>query len=46
MAWRRFFEAVAQETTLVLVFHDVHWADDGLLDFVDTSSTELVTLRS
>ena len=35
VAWRRFFEAVAQETTLVLVFHDVHWADDGLLDFVE-----------
>src|SRR2546430_13765748 len=34
-AWRRFFEAVAEERPLVLVFEDLHWADDALLDFVD-----------
>jgi class 3 adenylate cyclase/tetratricopeptide (TPR) repeat protein len=34
-AWRRFFEAVAEERPLVLVFEDLHWADEGLLDFVD-----------
>ena len=34
-AWRRFFEAVAEDGPLVLVFEDLHWADDGLLDFVD-----------
>jgi class 3 adenylate cyclase len=34
-AWRRFVEAVAEERPLVLVFEDLHWADDGLLDFVD-----------
>jgi class 3 adenylate cyclase/tetratricopeptide (TPR) repeat protein len=34
-AWRRFFEAVADQRPLVLVFEDLHWADDGLLDFVD-----------
>jgi class 3 adenylate cyclase/tetratricopeptide (TPR) repeat protein len=34
-AWRRFFEAHAQRRPLVLVFEDLHWADDGLLDFVD-----------
>ena len=34
-AWRRFFEAIAEERPLVLVFEDLHWADDGLLDFVD-----------
>ncbi|MEO5575011.1 MAG: AAA family ATPase [Gaiellaceae bacterium] len=34
-AWRRFFEALAEERPLVLVFEDMHWADDGLLDFVD-----------
>ena len=34
-AWRRFFEAMAEERPLVLVFDDLHWADDGLLDFVD-----------
>src|SRR5262245_3624780 len=34
-AWRRFFEALAEQRPLVLVFDDLHWADDGLLDFVD-----------
>ena len=34
-AWRRFFEALAERRPLVLVFEDLHWADDGLLDFVD-----------
>ena len=34
-AWRRFLEAVASEGPLVLVFEDLHWADDGMLDFVD-----------
>jgi class 3 adenylate cyclase len=34
-AWRRFLEALAEQRPLVLVFEDLHWADDGLLDFVD-----------
>ena len=34
-AWRRFFEALAEEHALVLVFEDIQWADDGLLDFVE-----------
>jgi class 3 adenylate cyclase/tetratricopeptide (TPR) repeat protein len=34
-AWRRFFEALAEMHPLVLVFEDLHWADDNLLDFVD-----------
>jgi class 3 adenylate cyclase/tetratricopeptide (TPR) repeat protein len=34
-AWRRFFEAMAEERPLVLVFEDLHWADDSLLEFVD-----------
>jgi predicted ATPase/class 3 adenylate cyclase len=34
-AWRRFFEALAEQRPVVLVFEDLHWADDGLLDFVD-----------
>ncbi|HLY93734.1 MAG TPA: adenylate/guanylate cyclase domain-containing protein [Gaiellaceae bacterium] len=34
-AWRRFFETLAEERPLVLVFEDLHWADDALLDFVD-----------
>jgi class 3 adenylate cyclase len=34
-AWRRFLVAMAEERPLVLVFEDLHWADDALLDFVD-----------
>jgi DNA-binding SARP family transcriptional activator len=34
-AWRRFLEALADERPLALVFEDLHWADDALLDFVD-----------
>ncbi|TML47349.1 MAG: hypothetical protein E6G20_08650 [Actinobacteria bacterium] len=34
-AWRRFLEALAEERPLVLVLEDLHWADEGLLDFVD-----------
>jgi predicted ATPase/class 3 adenylate cyclase len=34
-AWRRFFEGLAASTPTVLVFEDLQWADDGLLDFVD-----------
>ena len=34
-AWRRFLEAMAERGPAVLVFEDLHWADDGLLDFVD-----------
>jgi len=34
-AWRRFLEAMAEQRPLVVVFEDLHWADEGLLDFVD-----------
>ena len=34
-AWRRFFEGLAEEHALVLVFEDIQWADDGLLDFIE-----------
>src|SRR6266700_2966463 len=34
-AWRRFFEGMAEHRPLVLVFEDLHWADEELLDFVD-----------
>jgi class 3 adenylate cyclase/tetratricopeptide (TPR) repeat protein len=34
-AWRKFFEAIAEKRPLVLVFEDLQWADDGLLEFVD-----------
>jgi len=34
-AWRKFFEALAARRPLVLVFEDLQWADNGLLDFID-----------
>ena len=34
-AWRGFLEGIADQSPLVLVFEDLHWADEGLLDFVD-----------
>ena len=34
-AWRRFLEVLALGGPTVLVFEDLHWADDGLLDFID-----------
>jgi class 3 adenylate cyclase/tetratricopeptide (TPR) repeat protein len=34
-AWRVFFERVAEHGVVVLVFEDLQWADDGLLDFID-----------
>ena len=34
-AWRRLFEGLAEESPLVLVLEDLHWADDGTLDFLD-----------
>jgi class 3 adenylate cyclase/tetratricopeptide (TPR) repeat protein len=34
-AWCRFLEALAEQRPIVLVFEDLHWADDALLDFVD-----------
>ncbi len=32
--WRRLFEAMAMRGPTVLVFEDIHWADDATLDFV------------
>jgi tetratricopeptide (TPR) repeat protein len=34
-AWRRFFEGLAEQRPLVLVFEDLHWAGAGLLDFLE-----------
>jgi class 3 adenylate cyclase/tetratricopeptide (TPR) repeat protein len=34
-AWRAYFESLAERRPLVMVFEDMHWADDGLLDFID-----------
>ena len=34
-AWRTFFERLAATAPVVLVFEDFHYADTGLIDFVD-----------
>jgi class 3 adenylate cyclase len=34
-AWRTFFERMAQQQTVILVFWDLQWADQGLLDFIE-----------
>jgi class 3 adenylate cyclase len=34
-AWRTFFERLAASAPVVMVFEDFHYADAGLLDFVD-----------
>jgi class 3 adenylate cyclase/tetratricopeptide (TPR) repeat protein len=33
-AWRTFFERIAQRGPAVLVFEDIQWADEGMLDFI------------
>jgi predicted ATPase/class 3 adenylate cyclase len=33
--WRLFFERMADAQPVVLVFEDIHWADQSLLDFVE-----------
>jgi class 3 adenylate cyclase len=34
-AWRRFLESLAERRATVLIFEDLHWADEGLLDLLD-----------
>jgi class 3 adenylate cyclase len=34
-AWRRYLELLSRQAPLVLVQEDVHWADEGLLDFLE-----------
>jgi class 3 adenylate cyclase/tetratricopeptide (TPR) repeat protein len=34
-AWRRYVEALSERAPLVLVFEDLHWGDEGLLDFIE-----------
>ena len=45
-AWRRFFEALGERGPLVLVFEDLHWADVGLLDFLDHLADWATSCRS
>jgi class 3 adenylate cyclase/tetratricopeptide (TPR) repeat protein len=33
-AWRTFFERIATRGPVILVFEDIQWADEGMLDFV------------
>jgi class 3 adenylate cyclase/tetratricopeptide (TPR) repeat protein len=33
--WRLFFERLADQHPVALVFEDLQWADDGLLDFIE-----------
>jgi class 3 adenylate cyclase/tetratricopeptide (TPR) repeat protein len=35
-AWRLLFERISEESTTVLVFEDIQWADAGLLDFIES----------
>ena len=34
-AWRLFFERMAEENPVIMVFEDIHWADAALLEFVE-----------
>jgi class 3 adenylate cyclase/tetratricopeptide (TPR) repeat protein len=34
-AWRLFFERLAEHYPVIMVFEDMQWADDGLLDFIE-----------
>ncbi len=34
-AWRRFLEHIAEQDPTVLVFEDLHWADEAMLAFIE-----------
>ena len=34
-AWRQYFERIAEQAPVVLVFEDLQWADEGLIDFIE-----------
>ena len=34
-AWRRFLEDIAKAAPTVLVFEDLHWADEAMLEFIE-----------
>ena len=38
-AWRHYFGSLAAQHALVMVFEDLHWADDALLDFIESLVT-------
>ena len=38
-AWRTFFVRMAHQQPLLMVFTDLHWADQGMLDFIENLLT-------
>ena len=34
-ALRSFFQAISSQGTVLMVFEDLHWADEGMLDFIE-----------
>jgi class 3 adenylate cyclase/tetratricopeptide (TPR) repeat protein len=34
-AWRLFFERMAEQRPVLMIFEDLQWADDSLLDFIE-----------
>ncbi len=34
-AWRRYLEHIAEQRPTVVVFEDLHWADDAMLEFLE-----------
>jgi class 3 adenylate cyclase len=34
-AWKLYLEGLAEQGPVVVVFEDIHWADDAMLDFID-----------
>ena len=42
-AWLRFFEDAAAKEPTVLVFEDLHWADDALLEFLVHLATHMTS---
>ena len=44
MAWLRFFEDVAADQPTVLVFEDLHWADEALLGFLEYLTTRIAAV--
>ncbi len=45
-AWLRFLEEIAASDPTVLVFEDLHWADEALLAFVEHLATHAPACRS
>ena len=41
-AWRLLLRAIAEQAPLIVAFEDLHWADEILLDFVETLPRDTV----